>query len=107
MEKLKKIWLWISGGIAVLFGLFVVVFKFIVPNQQRRGEFKKKNRELEKEKKDIDVDITVSESKKAKLKRDIKILETKIENEYHLLSDADRKTAIQTLQDFKKKYENE
>jgi septal ring factor EnvC (AmiA/AmiB activator) len=107
MQKLKKLWLWISGGIAILFGLFVIIFKFIVPNQQRKGEFKKKNRELEKEKKDIDTKIIDVETERAKLERDIKVLETKIETEYHLLSDVDRKSAIQTLHEFKKKYENE
>jgi len=105
MKKLKKIWLWISGGIAILFGLFVIIFKFIVPNQQRKGEFKKKNKELEKEKKDIDTKIVSTESEKAKVERDIKILEEKIADEYHLLSDDDRKNAIKTLNDFKRKYD--
>ena len=105
MKKLKEIWLWISGGIAILFGLFVIIFKFIVPNQQRKGEFKKKNKELEKEKKDIDTKIVSTESEKAKVERDIKILEEKIADEYHLLSDDDRKNAIKTLNDFKRKYD--
>ena len=107
MKKLKKIWLWISAGFAILFGLFVVIFKFIVPNVQRKSEFKKKNKELEKEKKAIDTKIITVESDKAKMERDIKILETKIADEYHLLSDVDRKSAIQTLNDFKRKYESE
>ena len=27
MEKLKKIWLWISGGIVALFGIFLIFSK--------------------------------------------------------------------------------
>ena len=107
MKRLKKIWLWISAGIAVIFGLFVIIFKFIVPNQQRRSKFKKENRAIEKEKKEIEKNILISTSEKTKLEKDIKVLETKIADEYHLLSDSDRKTAIETLNDFKNKYENE
>ena len=107
MKRLKKIWLWISAGIAVIFGLFVIIFKFIVPNQQRRSKFKKENRAIEKEKKEIEKNILISTSEKTKLEKDIKVLETKIADEYHLLSDSDRKTAIETLNVFKNKYENE
>ena len=107
MNKLKKIWLWISAGFAILFGLFVLIFKFIVPNQQRRSTFKKENHAIEKEKKQIDKNILVATEKKTKMEEDIKILETKIANEYHLLSESDRKSAIETLNNFKKKYENE
>ena len=107
MDKLKKIWLWISAGFAILFGLFIFIFKFIVPNQQRRSTFKKENRAIEKEKKQIDKNILVATEKKTKMEEDIKILETKIANEYHLLSESDRKSAIETLNNFKKKYENE
>ena len=107
MKRLKKIWLCISAGIAVMFGLFVIIFKFIVPNQQRRSKFKKENRAIEKEKKEIEKNILISTSEKTKLEKDIKVLETKIADEYHLLSDSDRKTAIETLNDFKNKYENE
>tara|TARA_R110002126_G_scaffold34523_1_gene106840 strand:+ start:14 stop:337 length:324 start_codon:yes stop_codon:yes gene_type:complete len=107
MNRLKKIWLWISAGFAILFGLFVIIFKFIVPNQQRKGEFKKKNKELEKEKKEIDTKIVHTETEKAKIENDIKILESKIADEYHLLSEDDRKSAIETLNEFKRKYENE
>ena len=107
MKRLKKIWLWISAGIAVMFGLFVIIFKFIVPNQQRRSKFKKENRAIEEEKKEIEKNILISTSEKTKLEKDIKVLETKIADEYHLLSDSDRKTAIETLNDFKNKYENE
>ena len=87
MKQIKKIWLWISGGIAILFGLFVVIFKFIIPNQQRRSDFKQKNREIEKEKKELEKKVVGAQTKKADLKRNIKILETKIEKEYHLLQD--------------------
>lgn len=104
MTKLKKIWLWVSAGLAAIFSIFIIISKFIAPNVKRRSDFKKKNKELESEKKDISKKIEVVETEKEDIKKNIKLLEDKIADEYHLLSEKERKDAIKTLQEFKEKY---
>ena len=47
MKKLKKIWLWISGAIVSLVGLFFIFSKVSDSNKEKR-DFKNKNKDLEK-----------------------------------------------------------
>ena len=45
MEKLKKIWLWISGGIVALLSIVFVFSKILKSNKEKR-EFKKDKKKL-------------------------------------------------------------
>ena len=104
MEKLKKIWLWISGGIVAFFGLFLLIFKVLIPNIKDRQDFKKKNRELEKEKKDVQKQIDKVVEQKALTKKEIEDLEKKINDTSGKVSDKERDDAVKILKDFKNKY---
>ena len=103
MEKLKKIWLWISGGIVALFGI-VFLFTKIFSSSKDKRDFKKKNKELEKEKKHIDKKIDEVNGTRDSIKEDIKKLQKEIAKKNGKLSEEDTKKAIDILKEFKKKH---
>ena len=103
MEKLKKIWLWISGGIVALFGVVFLFMKLISGSKEKR-DFKKKNRELEKEKKQVDKKIDDVNETRDSIKEDIKNLQKEIERKNGELSKEDTQKAVDILREFKKKH---
>jgi putative Mn2+ efflux pump MntP len=48
MEKIKKIWLWVSGAIVSFIGLFFIFSKISDSNKEKK-EFKKKKKGLEED----------------------------------------------------------
>jgi len=101
MEKLKKIWLWISGGIMAIVGLIFIVSKIFGGNADKR-QFKKDKKKIEDEIDNVKKETKVVKEKKAVTKNKIKTADKKIKETEKKVKDT--KKAKDTLTDFKKKY---
>jgi peptidoglycan hydrolase CwlO-like protein len=101
MEKLKKIWLWISGGIMAIVGLVFVFSKMFGGSQEKR-QFKKDKKKIEDEIEDVKTKTKVVKDKKADTKKKIAKADKKIKETEKGVKDT--KGAKETLTDFKKKY---
>ena len=101
MEKLKKIWLWISGGIVAMVGILFVFFRLLSSSKENR-EAKKKLKKLDEQVKETEKKIKKTTKKKNTIKSDIKKTEKKIKNTKAKLKNT--KEAKDVLDKFKKKY---
>ena len=102
MEKIKKIWLWISGAILGLFGIFVI-FNRIFKGVKGNSEFKKEKKSIEKEIKDIQKDVDNLEKEKGDLKEEIKNQDKKIKDNTKKVKNNNK--AKNVLKDFKNKHQ--
>ena len=101
MDKLKKIWLWISGGIMAIFGIVFLVSKVFSGSADRR-QFKKDKKKIEDEIKDVNKETDAIKEKKTVTKAKIKETDKKIKQTAKKVKST--KAAKETLTDFKKKY---
>ena len=101
MEKLKKIWLWISGGIVALFGL-IFFFSGIAERSKEKRQFKKDKKKLEDDFKDTQKKIDEVVVHKQATKEEIEKTKKKIKETKSKVKDT--KDAVDTLKDFKKKH---
>ena len=101
MEKMKKIWLWISGAIVSLIGVFFIFSKISNSSKEKR-DFKNKKKDLEKDFKTEQKKIDKVEKDKKETKDKIKKNEEKIKDTESKVKDT--KSAVDTLKDFKNKH---
>ena len=101
MERLKKIWLWISGGILAIFGL-VLVFSRMFNQSKEKRRFKNDVKTLEKEFNVHQDAIDKIEKHKRVTKNEIEKTKSKIAETKSKVKDT--KDAVDTLKDFKKKH---
>ena len=101
MEKLKKIWLWISGAIMAIVGVVFLLSKVFGGSADRR-QFKKDKKKIEDEVKEVKKKTEDVKAKKTVTKKKIKAQDKKIKQTSKKVKDT--KSAKDTLTDFKKKY---
>jgi len=101
MEKIKKIWLWVSGVIVSFIGLFFIFSKISDSNKEKK-EFKNKKKGLEKDFKTEQRKVVEVEKNKKETKSKIKKNKEKIKKTKSEIKDTNK--AVEILKDFKEKH---
>ena len=101
MEKIKKIWIWISGAIMAIVGVVFLVSKIFSGGAAKR-QFKKDKKKIEDEVAIVKEKTVDAKKKKSATKEKIKVTKKKITKTEKNVKDT--KGAKDTLNKFKEKY---